>query len=485
MIGKALASFPFFLLIIQDSASQSCQDHVQDKCDVTSNVLEMIHDVSEPACQLYCKDVFGELCSMYVHEQSHGNCYIYQMPMEEYLSTCTEASGPVTPAIQDCTIDSGCNSFLQSNCTLTGNILDNLIEVLSEDLCQRACSYYPGCNAYHYDKMSHVCVLRETGAKTCDHAIGIANPDVSTCRHSAGGMKMEKQPQKSHAFKKLDGCKEMNDQLNNIATEDLCQKSCRLQESCSFFEYITTKKICRLYSSEDTPCTKSYHREEMSQSALHEMMQSYQDEGDCQDFVLDNCDYQNNVLETIHGVPQEACHLYCRDIFSDFCTFFVYEKSKENCYIHQDPQQEFFDSCAQVLGPQLPAFSECSALDDPCDFFRESNCTATGEIVENLIEVPDEFLCQEACYLKPDCSYFQYDRLDRVCVLYNGLERFCDQFIGPADPDYEECVGSSTVVSTTVGLETSTPFKSTTDPPERIFFSQNVWTIYRSKTLIL
>ena len=89
---------------------------------------------------------------------------------------------------------------------------------------------------------------------------------------------------------------------------------------------------------------------------------------DCQDVTLDRCSGNAEIppFETLTLPSAEDCQEYCRDIFTDVCTFFIYDRQQVFCQLFDYDPDVYASSCALIGGTPNPSLTECQESNDKC-----------------------------------------------------------------------------------------------------------------------
>ena len=89
---------------------------------------------------------------------------------------------------------------------------------------------------------------------------------------------------------------------------------------------------------------------------------------DCQDVTLDRCSGNEETppFETLTLPSAEDCQEYCRDVFTDVCTFFIYDRQQVFCQLFDNVPDIYASSCALIGGTPNPSLTECQESNDEC-----------------------------------------------------------------------------------------------------------------------
>ena len=63
---------------------------------------------------------------------------------------------------------------------------------------------------------------------------------------------------------------------------------------------------------------------------------------------------------------EDKCQQICREIYSDRCTFFIYDRQNELCELFDYDEEIYVESCSRVGGTPTPTLVECQNSTDPC-----------------------------------------------------------------------------------------------------------------------
>ena len=86
---------------------------------------------------------------------------------------------------------------------------------------------------------------------------------------------------------------------------------------------------------------------------------------DCLDITLDSC-IGDPPFQSLKLASEENCQQYCRQVFPNVCTFFIYDRQQGNCQLFDYDSQEYANSCALIAATPTPSLVECAKSDETC-----------------------------------------------------------------------------------------------------------------------
>ena len=87
--------------------------------------------------------------------------------------------------------------------------------------------------------------------------------------------------------------------------------------------------------------------------------------GGCRDLTLDACEGEKP-FNTLKDVGQDYCQEICKEVYSDKCTFFIYDGLNELCELYDYAEENYAASCKRIAGRPTPTLEECQNSPDPC-----------------------------------------------------------------------------------------------------------------------
>ena len=87
--------------------------------------------------------------------------------------------------------------------------------------------------------------------------------------------------------------------------------------------------------------------------------------GGCRDLTLDECEGEKP-FNTLKNVGQDYCQEICKEVYSDKCTFFIYDGEDELCELYDYAEENYEASCKRIGGRPTPTLEECQTSPDPC-----------------------------------------------------------------------------------------------------------------------
>ena len=89
---------------------------------------------------------------------------------------------------------------------------------------------------------------------------------------------------------------------------------------------------------------------------------------DCQDVTLDRCSGNAGIppFQTLTLSSEETCQEYCHTVFTEMCTFFIYDREQDSCQLFDFDSDVYASSCTIVGGTPMPSLTECQNSGDKC-----------------------------------------------------------------------------------------------------------------------
>ena len=89
---------------------------------------------------------------------------------------------------------------------------------------------------------------------------------------------------------------------------------------------------------------------------------------DCQDVTLDRCSGNPGIppFQTLTLSSEETCQEYCHTVFTEICTFFIYDREQDSCQLFDFDSEIYASSCTIIGGTPLPSLTECQNSGDKC-----------------------------------------------------------------------------------------------------------------------
>lgn len=162
----------------------------------------------------------------------------------------------------------------------------------------------------------------------------------------------------------------------------------------------------------------------------------------------------SNLIEKIGEVQNvEECQWFCKEIYTANCTYFLYDRTTDECKLFDGLLEEFKDDCNEVGYANEPSHEDCDttfdyAGENGCYNFREAYCRFDMDLLDNLEHVQSLTLCQLACQHRSFCNFFVYFEDDLVCKLQttNFANRICDIVHGTPEPAFQLCLDESKIL---------------------------------------
>jgi len=154
----------------------------------------------------------------------------------------------------------------------------------------------------------------------------------------------------------------------------------------------------------------------------------------------------NTLVEEIGQVdgPQK-CQAFCKDLYSNTCTWFMYDRTTKDCMLFSGSLNDLRADCNEIGYPREPSYDACDVVfsgDDGCYNFREDYCRFEFGLLDNLDDIETVAECQSACQYIQGCNYFMYDQPSKTCKLNTNVtsSRVCDILHGTPEPDLQTCI---------------------------------------------
>jgi len=154
----------------------------------------------------------------------------------------------------------------------------------------------------------------------------------------------------------------------------------------------------------------------------------------------------NTLVEEIGQVdgPQK-CQAFCKDLYSNTCTWFMYDRTTNDCKLFSGSLDDLRADCNEIGYPREPSYDSCDVVfsgDDGCYNFREDYCRFEFGLLDNLDDIETVAECQSACQFIQGCNYFMYDQPSKTCKLNTNVtsSRVCDILHGTPEPDLQTCI---------------------------------------------
>jgi len=154
----------------------------------------------------------------------------------------------------------------------------------------------------------------------------------------------------------------------------------------------------------------------------------------------------NTLVEEIGQVdgPQK-CQAFCKDLYSNTCTWFMYDRTTKDCMLFSGSLNDLRADCNEIGYPREPSYDACDVVfsgDDGCYNFREDYCRFEFGLLDNLDDIETVAECQSACQYIQGCNYFMYDQPSKTCKLNTNVttSRTCDIVHGTPEPNLQTCI---------------------------------------------
>jgi len=161
----------------------------------------------------------------------------------------------------------------------------------------------------------------------------------------------------------------------------------------------------------------------------------------------------DNLIEEIEHVNSiQVCQEICRDIYNERCTWFMFDRLNDECKIFSGPVISFKEHCDEKVYLNGTSIEECDGVFEPesqngCYNFREDYCRYDNSLIQNAEDVDTVVKCQNVCEVTFNCTYFQFNKRDKICKLHTNLasDRKCDMIHGTPEPSFQTCLDNGKV----------------------------------------
>merc|ERR1711862_793772 len=132
----AVASLAHSSPLSQDvSLPAGCKDYTVGECNPEADeLIDTYNQIPDGAvCQTLCG--IQEGCNYFRHSKANLTCTLYHY---RFLTSCNLIAGPVTPTIDECTVDEehSCDSFIRENCEYQGDKVLEKGSITDQHACQ-------------------------------------------------------------------------------------------------------------------------------------------------------------------------------------------------------------------------------------------------------------------------------------------------------------------------------------------------------------
>jgi len=173
--------------------------------------------------------------------------------------------------------------------------------------------------------------------------------------------------------------------------------------------------------------------------------------GKCSAFLP--TDKPDNLIEEVgHIESVQVCQHICKELYPDWCTWFIYDRTTNDCKVFSGSIDSFREDCQELGYQKEPSMEHCDVVYEPeeknaCYNFREDYCRYDGSLLDTLEKIETMSKCQMACQFINGCTYFQYDKQEKICKLHTDLvaTRVCDMVHGTPEPDFQTCLDDGKV----------------------------------------
>jgi hypothetical protein len=80
-----------------------CRSFTVDKCSFDdAGLFETINELDEETCQMFCENLFGGQCKLFIVDRKHKICQLFNQPSIDFVKTCKKYGGPRWPEADSC-----------------------------------------------------------------------------------------------------------------------------------------------------------------------------------------------------------------------------------------------------------------------------------------------------------------------------------------------------------------------------------------------
>merc|ERR1711970_804621 len=180
----AVASLAHTSPLSQDvSLPAGCKDYTVGECNPEADeLIDTYEQIPDGAvCQTLCG--IQEGCNYFRHSKANKTCTLHHY---RFLTSCNLIAGPVTPTIDECTVDEehSCDSFIRENCEYQGDKVLEKGSITDQHACQDLLAEIGeiyGAVYFMFDNDNQNCVLYSSKDMECDAISGPKDPAMDTC----------------------------------------------------------------------------------------------------------------------------------------------------------------------------------------------------------------------------------------------------------------------------------------------------------------
>ena len=89
--------------------------------------------------------------------------------------------------------------------------------------------------------------------------------------------------------------------------------------------------------------------------------------GDCRDYTFEDCNFANGPFETAKDLDDASiCQQFCSLVYTEDCTFFVWDRINVICELYDYNMTEYLNSCKTLGGSPSPGLEACEEYVDKC-----------------------------------------------------------------------------------------------------------------------
>ena len=89
--------------------------------------------------------------------------------------------------------------------------------------------------------------------------------------------------------------------------------------------------------------------------------------GDCRDYTFEDCNFANGPFETAKDLDDASiCQQFCSLVYTEDCTFFVWDTINLICELYDYNMTEYLTSCKTLGGSPSPGLEACGEYVDKC-----------------------------------------------------------------------------------------------------------------------
>ena len=89
--------------------------------------------------------------------------------------------------------------------------------------------------------------------------------------------------------------------------------------------------------------------------------------GECRDYTFEDGNFANGPFETAKDLDDASiCQQFCFLVYTEQCTFFVWDRINMICELYDYNMTEYLNSCKTLGGSPSPGLEACEEYVDKC-----------------------------------------------------------------------------------------------------------------------